>query len=371
MVAEDAQYDIGPVLVNAEHVLAVGVEKEKLTWTVCDPSVADDFAALAKMDPGIFAIASRDADDKHWIVGYSSDCTSRCYYLYDRAAKTCTRLFSSNQRLAECTLAKKMPIAFTARDGLSIHGYLTLPVGVPEKGLPMVLLVHGGPWNRCHWPFEAESQWLANRGYAVLQVDFRGSTGYGKSFLNAGNHEWGGKMQDDLSDGVDWAIARGIADAKHIAIMGTSYGGYAALAGLAFTPSRYVAGVELCGPSDLLALRRLRGNLTSPYGTPENVVIGNPATEADFLKTRSPFYAVERIAAPVLIGQGANDPRVAASVTEQMVAALRAAKKSVQYVLFPDEGHGLSRPENRRQFFALAEAFLAQYLGGRSEPRAR
>ena len=368
VVAEDAEYDAGPVLANRERVLAVGFEKEKLSWTVCDASVADDFAALSAVDSGVFAIISRDAADTQWIVGYSSDHAPRCYYLYNRTTKRCTRLFSSNQRLAACILARKTPISYTARDGLTLHGYLTTPVGVPAKDLPMVLLVHGGPWDRDRWPFDAKSQWLANRGYAVLQVNYRGSTGYGKAVLNAGNREWGGKMQDDLTDGVRWAVGQGIANPKRLAIMGDSYGGYAVLAGLAFTPGLFTCGVELSGPSDLYMLRKLRGDLNTTYGTPENVVIGDPAKDAEMLKARSPYYAVDRITAPLLIGQGANDPRVSAAVTDELVTALRAAKKSVQYLTFADEGHGLARPANQQQFFALAESFLAKYLGGRSEP---
>jgi dipeptidyl aminopeptidase/acylaminoacyl peptidase len=260
------------------------------------------------------------------------------------------------------------PVSYTARDGLTIHGYLTTPRHLPARDLPAVLLVHGGPWGRDTWGLDPEAQWLANRGYAVLQVNFRGSTGYGKRFLHAGDREWGGKMHDDLVDGVHWLIAKGIADRERVAIMGGSYGGYATLVGLTFTPELFAAGVDIVGPSSLATLIRT----IPPYWEPVKAIfarrVGDIETEEAFLNSRSPLFFADQIRAPLLIAQGANDPRVKQSESEQIVQAMRRAERPVEYVLYTDEGHGFARPANRLHFFALAEAFLAKHLGGRCEP---
>jgi dipeptidyl aminopeptidase/acylaminoacyl peptidase len=262
------------------------------------------------------------------------------------------------------------PISYEARDGLTIHSYLTTPVGIPAQNLPTVLLVHGGPWARDTWGFSPLVQWLANRGYAVLQVNFRGSTGYGKAFLNAGNREWAGKMHDDLIDSVNWLVEKGISDPQKIAIMGGSYGGYATLVGLTFTPEIFAAGVDIVGPSNLITLIET----IPPYWEPLKAMlshrVGNLETEEEFLKSRSPLFFADRIQKPLLIGQGANDPRVKQSESDQIVNAMQQADLPVQYALYTDEGHGFARPENRLHFFAIAEEFLAKYLGGRFEPLA-
>jgi dipeptidyl aminopeptidase/acylaminoacyl peptidase len=241
-------------------------------------------------------------------------------------------------------------------------------VGIPAKNLPTVLLVHGGPWARDTWGYDSEAQWLANRGYAVLQVNFRGSTGYGKDFLNAANRQWAATMHDDLLDAVNWLVEQGIADSKKVAIMGGSYGGYATLVGLTFTPEVFAAGVDIVGPSNLVTLLKS----IPPYWAPllANMYhrIGNLETEEEFLNSRSPLFFVDRIQKPLLIGQGANDPRVKQAESEQIVAAMKKAGKPVEYALYTDEGHGFARPENRLHFFAIAEEFLAKYLGGRFEP---
>jgi dipeptidyl aminopeptidase/acylaminoacyl peptidase len=260
------------------------------------------------------------------------------------------------------------PISYTSRDGLTIHGYLTLPVGVEPRNLPMVLNVHGGPWARDTWGLDGEAQWLANRGYAVLQVNFRGSTGYGKKFLNAGDREWGAKMQDDLTDAKRWAVAQGYANPSRVSIYGGSYGGYATLAGLTFTPDEYACGVDIVGPSSIVTLI----NSIPPYWAPIKAVfnkrIGNIEKEAEFLNSRSPLFFADRIKVPLLIAQGANDPRVKQAESDQIVAAMRKNNKPVEYLVFPDEGHGFARPENRLIFYAAAEQFLAQHLGGRAQP---
>jgi dipeptidyl aminopeptidase/acylaminoacyl peptidase len=270
--------------------------------------------------------------------------------------------------LEKYTLAPMKPISFTSRDGLTIYGYLTLPVGVEPKNLPMVLNVHGGPWGRDGWGLNSEAQWFANRGYACLQVNFRGSAGYGKKFLNAGNREWGAKMHDDLIDAVEWAIKQGYADPKRVAIYGGSYGGYAALAGAAFTPDVFACAVDIVGPSNIVTLIKSIPPYWATLRKMFDVRVGNVDTEEEFLKSRSPLFKADQIKIPMLIAQGANDPRVKQAESEQIVEALRKAGKPVEYMVFPDEGHGFARPENRLKFYGAAEAFLAKYLGGRAEP---
>ena len=251
---------------------------------------------------------------------------------------------------------------------MTIHGYLTKPVGVEPKNLPTVLLVHGGPWARDTWGFNPMAQWLANRGYAVLQLNYRGSTGYGKEFLNAGNREWAGKMHQDLIDGVEWLKKSGVSDPKKIAIMGGSYGGYATLVGLSFTPEVFACGVDIVGPSNIVTLLKA----IPPYWAPMKAMfarrVGDLEKEEDFLTQRSPVYRADQITKPLLIGQGANDPRVKQAESDQIVKAMRDRKKEVEYVVYPDEGHGFARPENRLHFYAIAEEFLAKHLGGRAEP---
>jgi dipeptidyl aminopeptidase/acylaminoacyl peptidase len=264
-----------------------------------------------------------------------------------------------------------------ARDGLKLPSYLTLPPGsdpdgdgVPDKAVPLVLLVHGGPWARDGYGFNRAHQWLANRGYAVMSVNFRGSTGFGKSFINAGNLEWGAKMHDDLLDAVAWAVSKGITGKDQVAIMGGSYGGYATLAGLAFTPDTFACGVDIVGPSNLETLLAT----IPPYWEPQvkqfHERMGNPNTPEGLalLKERSPLYKAGAIKKPLLIGQGANDPRVTQPESDQIVAAMQADNIPVTYVLFPDEGHGFAKPANNIAFNAVAENFLATCLGGRAEP---
>jgi dipeptidyl aminopeptidase/acylaminoacyl peptidase len=244
---------------------------------------------------------------------------------------------------------------------------LTTPPGVGATNLPTVLFVHGGPWHRDSWGYNPVTQWLSNRGYAVLQVNFRGSTGYGKDFVNAADREWGGKMHDDLVDGVNWVIKNGVADPDRVAIMGGSYGGYATLVGMTFTPDLFCCGVDIVGPSNLITFM----NTIPPYWkTWESIWwtrVGDPKTEVEFLKSRSPLFKIDRIKNPLLIGQGANDPRVKKAESRQMVEAMKKAGKTVEYIEYADEGHGFARPENRLDFFAKAEKFLTTHLGGRYE----
>lgn len=370
VIAADPQYDVGGVVAHPTNytLQAVAFYRDKLNWQILDESIAADFEAIAQVRPGEFGIGSRTLADDRWLVNYTTDDGPVYYYVYDRASKTSTFLFSNQPELEHLSLASMQPISYSARDGLTIHGYLTTPVGVPAQNLPAVLLVHGGPWARDTWGYDPEAQWLANRGYAVLQVNFRGSTGYGKAFLNAGNREWAAKMHDDLLDAVNWLVDQGIADRNKVAIMGGSYGGYATLVALTFTPEVFAAGVDIVGPSNIITLMQSIPPYWEPIKAQMYHRIGNMDTEPDFLKSRSPLFFIDRIQKPLLIGQGANDPRVKQAESDQIVAAMREAGKPVEYVLYPDEGHGFARPENRLHFYAIAEEFLAKYLGGRCEP---
>jgi dipeptidyl aminopeptidase/acylaminoacyl peptidase len=372
VVAEDLQYDVNAAITHPEtnQLQAVQFVRARSEWQTIDKSIDPDFAALRKVRDGDLVIASRSLDDTVWLVSFVEDDAPIYSYVYERATKKATLLFSNRPKLEQYSLAPMSPVSFKARDGLTIHGYLTLPVGVEPKNLPMVLDVHGGPWARDVWGWNPEVQWLANRGYAVLQVNFRGSTGYGKAFLNAGDREWGNKMHHDLLDAKAWAVSEGYADAKKTCIYGGSYGGYAVLAALAFTPDAFACGVDIVGPSNIVTLIKS----IPPYWAPLKAVfdkrVGNIEKEEEFLKGRSPLFKAADIKAPLLIAQGANDPRVKQPESDQIVEAMRKSGKPVEYLVFPDEGHGFARPENRLKFYAAGEAFLAKYLGGRSVPPA-
>ena len=374
VLCHNEQVDLGPVMTHPtkHHAQAAGHSLHRLQWTLLDDSIAEDFKAIERVHPGEFSVVSRDRQDSTWLVAYTSDCEPVRYYAYDRETRSADYLFSNRPDLEDYTLAPMKPFTITSRDGLDLHSYLTLPAGAEPRGLPMVLNVHGGPWARDEWGYDPEAQWLANRGYAVLQVNFRGSTGFGKAFLNAGNREWGAKMHDDLIDAVDWAVAEGVADPKRICIYGGSYGGYAALVGAAFTPDVFSCAIDIVGPSSIITLI----DSVPPYWQPLlnvfRVRVGDVETEKEFLESRSPLFKADRINIPMLIAQGANDPRVKQAEAEQIVNALRAKGKEVDYLLYADEGHGFGRPENRMAFYAAAEQFLARHLGGRcEEPTSR
>ena len=368
VIAEDPQYDVGGILAHptTRKLEAVSFYKDKQEWRILDSDLEADFAAIQAIRPGEFGIR-RILTDQKWLVSFVDDDGPVSYYVYDRPSKTHTFLFTNKPKLEGLQLAPMEPISFTARDGLTIHGYLTKPVGVSTP-VPTVMLVHGGPWARDVWGYDSEAQWLANRGYAVLQLNFRGSTGYGKAFVNAANREWAGKMHDDLIDGVNWLVENNIAQRDKIAIMGGSYGGYATLVGLTFTPDVFACGVDIVGPSNLITLMQSIPPYWEPIRANFYHRVGNLETEAEFLKSRSPLFFVDQIQKPLLIGQGANDPRVKQAESEQIVEAMKQAKKPVEYALYTDEGHGFARPENRLHFYAIAEEFLAKYLGGRFEP---
>lgn len=368
LVVEDPQYDLSDVMSDpiTYELEAVTVERDKFNWILLDPKLAKDFANLEKIEKGIFKIVSRTLSNRKWVVAFISDQSPTHFYLYDRDKEKAIFLFSTQPKLEKYSLNPMTPISFQSRDGLTIHGYLTLPSGKEAKKLPIVMMVHGGPWTRDSWGFNPAVQWLANRGYGILQINYRGSTGYGKKFVNAGNREWAGKMHNDLLDGKKWIIANGYADPDKIAIYGGSYGGYATLVGLTFTPDEFCCGVDIVGPSNLITLL----NTLPPYWGPMKPQMERRVgkiSEEEFLKSRSPLFKSAAIKKPLLIGQGANDPRVKQAESDQIVEAMRKNNYPVEYLLFPDEGHGFARPENRLKFYAATEKFLSQYLGGAAQ----
>lgn len=358
------------VIVNPRtHVVeAVGFNYLKPEWRILDESIASDFDLLSRKSNGIFYISSRDRADRRWIVHYYSDILPGRTFLYDRDSGKLELLFDDIPALTEFELAKQLPLMITTRDGLQMPSYLTLPVGITPRNLPMILLPHGGPWYQDHWGYDPWVQLLANRGYAVLQPNFRGSTGWGKNYLNAANGEWAGKMLDDLTDAVNWAVDNGVADPARVAIMGGSYGGYATFCGVTFTPDVYSCAVAMVGPSNVRTLFDSFPPYWQVRMTRWRLRIG-PVDTDDALNERiSPLFHAEQIRAPMLVGHGTNDPRVKQTESDEMVAAARANGVEVTYIVYPDEGHGWARPENNKDWMGRVEEFLAAHLGGRNEP---
>jgi dipeptidyl aminopeptidase/acylaminoacyl peptidase len=368
-IAADPDYDVGGAMVNPDtyEIEAVAFTRARTEWVALDKKLEADFRFLHSVNAGDFSVISRDRADTTWLVAFTTDNGPVYYYRYVRAERKADFLFVNNAALEEYTLAEMQPVSFEARDGMTVHGYVTFPPNLDKNNLPMVLNVHGGPWARNSWGYNPEAQWFANRGYVCFQVNFRGSTGYGKKFLNAGDREWGAKMHDDLVDAVNWAVAQGYADPERVAIYGGSYGGYAALVGATFTPDLFKCAVDIVGPSNLITLIKSIPPYWATFLSVFHRRVGNPDTEEEFLKSRSPLFKVDNIKIPVLIAQGANDPRVKQAESEQIVEAMRNKNLPYEYMLFPDEGHGFAKPENRFQFYAAAEKFLAKHLGGRSE----
>lgn len=361
---ENPRYDVEGALVHPKSgkILAATVQEEKFKNVVVDSDYTLDFEVLEKHLSGdAFNVVSQSLDGKKWVILAYADSKPPRYYLFHRSDQKLEWLFDAKPRLNSYHFQKMEPISFDARDGLRIEGYLTRPSDRAAP-YPLVLLVHGGPQARDCWNYSPIVQWLANRGYGVLQLNYRGSTGYGRVHFDAGIREWGRKMQDDLTDGVLWAIDQELADPKKIAIFGGSYGGYAALAGATFTPDLYAAAVDFVGPSNLITLLRSIPPYWKSGLAQFHLRVGNPDTEEEFLKQISPLFSAERIQIPLLIGHGANDPRVKLAESEQIVATLREKGISHEYVVYLDEGHGFGRPENRIDFYQRVEQFLNQHL---------
>lgn len=380
VIAQSDIADISGVLTDArtQEPIAYNVDYLKSSWTALGDEAAADLRALSTSLKGSLSIVATTSDMSKWIVHEDATEKSGAYYIYDRATQSVKSMLVQRPGLDSYKLASMQALELKSRDDLTLVSYLTLPVGSdvdgdgrPEEALPMMLWVHGGPWARDSYGYNSVHQWLANRGYAVLSVNYRGSTGFGKAFTRGSVGEWAGKMHDDLIDAVDWAVAEGIAKEDQVAIGGGSYGGYATLVGLTFTPDVFACGVDIVGPSNLVTLLEsfpdywkpfLKGTFFMDLGDPEN------EEDREFMMSRSPLARVDSISAPLLVGQGQNDPRVTKIEADQIVDAMSAKELPVTYVNFPDEGHGFARPENRLAFFSVMEGFLEGCLGGQSEP---
>jgi dipeptidyl aminopeptidase/acylaminoacyl peptidase len=397
IIAADGRADAGGVMAHPTEntIQAVSFTYDRTRWQFFDNDVETDFKYLKSVADGDITVTSRTLDDKQWIVAFLMDNGPVRYYHYDRPTKKERFLFTNRDDLTKWPLQKMHSVIIRSRDGLDLVSYLTLPVGsdhststasVPSRApspqspapnsvprppspVPLVIDVHGGPWARDSWGLNPDTQLWANRGYAVLSVNYRGSTGFGKKFVNSGEKEWGRKMHEDILDAADWAVREKIADPNKIGIMGGSYGGYETLVAMTMSPDRFACGVDIVGPSNLITLLKT----IPPYWGPALQMfkdrVGDPGTEEGrkLLTERSPLTFADRIRRPLLIGQGAHDPRVKQSEADQIVHAMQEKKIPVTYVLFTDEGHGFHRPENNMAFTAVAEAFLARHLGGRYE----
>lgn len=380
LLAKGDRADINDLLIDpvSYEVLAYAENYKRINWKPLNDRMVEEFNFLQQHISGDMQFLSVTDDANRVIIYADSPDQPGVYYLYDRKNQTVSKLFNTRPQLSAFKLQGMKAIEIPSRDGLKLVSYLTLPEGsdrdhngIPDTKLPMVLYVHGGPWARDEYGFNSVHQWLANRGYAVLSVNYRGSTGFGKSFLNAAVGEFAGKMHNDLIDAVDWAIDQQIADPEKVAIMGGSYGGYATLVGISFTPDTFACGVDIVGVSSLVTVIESFPDYWKPFleGTWYKFVgdPSNPQERADML-ARSPISRIDAIKVPLLIGQGENDPRVTKQESDQLVEAMSQKGLPVTYINYPDEGHGFSRPENRISFFAITEAFLSQCLQGRHEP---
>jgi len=364
--------DLGATIFSeaTDELLAATYEDDRVRIHFRDQALEADHRWLQQKRPGMDLVAgSMTADDNLIFVTATSDTEPGERFIFDRKARRIIPQYKVRERIPREHMAAMKPIRYSSSDGLEIPAFLTLPKGVPPKNLPLIVVPHGGPWGRDSWGFSGIPQFLANRGYAVLRPNFRASTGYGKKFLNAGNKQWGDKMQDDITWGVKHVVAQGIADPRRVGIMGGSYGGYATLAGLAFTPDLYAAGVSIVGPSNLITLL----DTIPPYWESLRTIfrerMGDTKTEEGRkqLERQSPLNSAGKIRTPLLVAQGANDPRVKKAESDQIVIALRDRGFPVEYIVAPDEGHGFQRPVNNMALFAAAEAFFAKHLGGRHQ----
>ena len=369
-VFEHPDVDVTNVLSSRKRraILGVSYVTDKTSYYFIDKQRADLQKDLERRLPGYeVRVAGSNLDEDKCLVRTFSDRSLGAYYFYDLKTKDFRKLADVSTWLNEQDLVPMKPIKYQSRDGLTINGYLTLPKGMPARNLPVIVNPHGGPWYRDAWGFNPEVQFLANRGYAVLQVNFRGSTGYGRKFWEASFKQWGKAMQDDITDGVQWLIKQGIADPKRIGIYGGSYGGYATLAGLVYTPDLYAVGVDYVGVSNLFTFIKAIPAYWKPYLETLYEMIGDPEKDKDLLTAASPVFHSEKIKVPLLIAQGANDPRVNKNESDQMVEALKARGIEVPYIVKANEGHGFSNEENRFDFYRAMEEFLGKHLGGRVE----
>lgn len=375
VIAEEDGQEIVDVLLEPEtsQVQAYVTNHLRRMWHPCDAETAQDLEALRDAEGGDLHVLSRTLDLSWWVVSHARDTSATRFSLYDRQTRTLEPLFSARPELDELPLVPMHPLRLRARDGLEMVSYLSRPeageAGEPVAH-PLVLLVHGGPWGRVEWGYDAATQWLVNRGFAVLSVNFRGSTGFGKAFVNAGDGEWGGAMQRDLIDAVDWAMSEGIADPRRLVIMGASYGGYAVLRALTDTPDLFACGIAMCPPIDLVSFLR---NVPPYWGSMRELLarrIGDDRTEEGLamLRARSPVSHLETISRPLFLSHGANDVRVSKEESDGLAAALVARHIPCLYALFENEGHVVVRPENIAVFHALTEVFLADVLGTPAEP---
>jgi dipeptidyl aminopeptidase/acylaminoacyl peptidase len=378
VIGSDPRADIGEAIADPRtgQVLAYGVEYLRNEWKPLDKSVGADIAFLESKLKGDIGVTSQTLDNGKWTVAVDPVTTPSSVWLYDRKTRALTKLYTGRPALEGMPLVAMHPVEIKSRDGKILPSYLTLPPGTdadgdgrPNKPVPLILLVHGGPWGRDSYGYNGLHQMLANRGYAVLSPNFRASTGFGKSFIKAGDLQWGRAMHDDLIDATDWAIANGITSVDRVAIMGGSYGGYATLAGVTMTPDKFACGVDIVGPSNLETLLKTIPPYWTAIRTQFYKRMGDPNTPEGLalLKERSPLYYADKISKPLLIGQGANDPRVNIAESGQIVDAMKTRSIPVTYVVFPDEGHGFARPVNNLAFYGITEQFLGKCLGGRAE----
>jgi dipeptidyl aminopeptidase/acylaminoacyl peptidase len=380
VVAKSDAADVSDVVFHplTKEPLAYAVERERVEWIALDDATRAQLEALEGALSGDFAVVSQTKDNGQWLVAEDAPEEPGRYWHFDAGKRQATPLFTTRPDLEGAPLQPLHAVTIPSRDGLDLISYYTLPPGSdpdgdgkPGEPQPTMLWVHGGPWARDSYGYDPVHQWLANRGYAVLSVNYRGSTGIGKEFINASHGEWAGAMHDDLIDAVEWAVENGIAQEDRVAIGGGSYGGYATLVGVTFTPEEFACGVDIVGPSNLVTLIESFPEYWKPFlDATFHRGIGDPSNEEGRAEAvaRSPLHKVKNIEVPLLIGQGANDPRVTVIESEQIVDAMNQGELPVTYVVFPDEGHGFARPENRLAFFAVMEGFLAENcLGGRFE----
>lgn len=371
VLAEDPNHDVANVVLHprTSDVQLVSFRRERTEWRVLDESVASDIEALQQVDRGDFTVLSRDDADTRWLVYFDHDREPPSYYLWDRGSQHATQLFGHARRGSGYRFSRVEPFSFTARDGLRMHGYLTPPVDASAGPLPTVVMVHGGPWTRDTWGFQPQAQWLANRGYLCVQINFRGSMGYGKEFLNRGNHQWGLDMQRDLVDGVHHLVAEGVTDVRRVGIFGHSYGGYAALVG-ATMPQVFACAVAVGAPVDLCSLIASLPPARRAFAGKWHIRVGDPRVDAASLRSRSPVEWTQDVVVPLFIAHGTNDARASYAEVETWVQQLRECGASVEFRSYAGEGHSLIGEESRLDFYEHAESFLARHLGGRFEHSA-